>query len=316
MPYDLLDLDMAPVQAALRSEGLLEDLVNDIAKRVWKACSLWLEGDLDCDWAMVEWFFETPKARGILDLVTCREGRIKVIDWKTTSNVKEPSFQNRIKYSAQSKLYLTEGVRALEEWFYEGAHHYPNPKSVPPVNPDGFIKAYLEYRCLDIGDPEKQGNLVVPVLRTPELERGAAQLLEYVERVYGQMSQESGPWLQNMPGACLRYWERDPQCSYWHDCTGEAGQHPPLLTEADLLRASEVVPKSKSAIEAFWHCPERFRRDKVLQGNSDDGNVKTRMGTCLHAAIAEIYTQVFFKAGKLLELPSAAVHPIDTEELV
>lgn len=266
-----LDLDKA--RAAMRLVPLLEGEYDLAAQFALRFAQTYLEKDLaEYDSCLIEWKWDNV-AKGVYDLVLISPTRVKIVDLKTTKDISEPTFQKRLKHGSQTRLYLTFGVNAL---VYElGREHKEN---YPIVT--------LDYRCQDYEGKQ----ILVSIPETERFWEEAKRELRGAETLFDEDEHSPGPWLQMMPGACLKYWDRDPVCPFWDDCTGNGNI--PLLSQEQLVTISEHQPRSKSSIEAFFKCPERYRREHVLGGEREHTQAQD-FGTAVHNGVEEIWRLAF-----------------------
>ena len=298
---DLLrTLDLTKVQALIRDPvwNLHEDEITEVSRRVLRAADLWLMDDLQADLGIVEWYWKNPGGgSGIMDLVKITGDKAELVDYKNTKNLSEPTFKNRLKYSLQTGQYLGEGLEAVGR---------------VAGRPLTITKAVIQYRVFDDPTWERPvGNVVVvPVNYDERMVRRAEVTLDQARRNYLHISgvQTShpnlGPWPQHMPDACLKYWEREPKCPFWYDCT--EGKEP--LIPPDKIVNLSRIPTSKSSVGLFRECPERYRREKIMEGTTA-GTFQQNMGSAMHAGVAEVWAQAFEKYDKLLKPPSPDRHP-------
>lgn len=246
---------------------------DSVVERIFTACDIWLYEDLLSDELLVEHPFDNG-VRGVLDLVTVRDGRARIIDWKSTGDVKRPNYQDELREEFQSSFYLTYGSDALV------AQGLPRP----------YV---LDYRCLD-----EKGNVALVTKLPSETTRKDAELqLARVWNLYNsQIVYETG-WARNRPRACFKGGQRGPVCPFWDDCVNMTM---PPSPEGDLL---EFIPKSKSAIKDFLHCPEQYRRMRVL-GERDQVRPSREIliGNAFHNGIAVLWQAAWEKRGNLLAL--------------
>lgn len=90
------------------------------------------------------------------------------------------------------------------------------------------------------------------------------------------------PWPQHMPYACTAYGK---ECQFYKDCLDqnyEDGQ-------------PDNLPFHYTSSETFLLCPEKFRREQLLEqknGRDKIGSEETRFGSAVHRGMAEIYKQL------------------------
>lgn len=85
-------------------------------------------------------------------------------------------------------------------------------------------------------------------------------------------------WPRHAPFACRAY---NRECDYVQQC--RAGTMP--------LKVIPLKALSHSRMETFLLCPERYRRDRLVEIETD--RQETALGKAFHAAVAEIYMQIY-----------------------
>lgn len=261
---DLLNnLDLAEVQQRIKETGIKSWDIDSIVERVLLACDLWLLNDLKAGTILVEQEYDLV-SKGILDLVLIhdKDGATGIVDWKSTKNVKRPNFIEETKASFQTSLYLAHGGDWLEREY-------------------GVRPTYIEYRALDEDGEYRSFRVEVE----PWTHKSADTQVVSVYTSYLELA-NSPSWPQNRR-ACFVGSKAGPTCPFYKDCTEMT--MPTTPTEFDL--AWDLRPRSKSSMQAFIECPERFRRTKILGEGEFPASDAILAGEAFHAGLESIYTQ-------------------------
>lgn len=250
------------VYRALRNTNLPEYEYDPIAHRVVLACDTFLRDDLMSEALLIEASFENG-IKGIFDLVRLNSnGTTRIVDWKTTGDVKRPNYADEIKEEFQTSFYLHFGSQALTQLNW------------PEIE-------YIEYRCID----EKDNILKVTKLNNPSVKYDALQQLDNLKRLYESQPREGAPWAMNRPRACFRGGQRGASCPFWNDCTN--GTQPPTTQG---IEWNTLIPRSKSAIKDFLHCPEQYRRIRILNDRDEmSSSREILIGEAFHACVASVW---------------------------
>lgn len=255
------------VTTAIRAEPVPEWEIDSIAKRIVLAADLWLEEDLRSDDLLVEWRFDN-EIKGVLDLYLARGGKAKIVDWKSTSDLKRPNYLDELKAEFQGPFYLT----------------YGKPEGVSEV-------AYLEYRVLD-----EKGQVATPtVLREEWTLRSTTYQLQELHGMYLSQS-ANGSWTRHMPRACFRGGQKGPDCPFLDDCQHMTMPTPDLHSEL----VWDKRPRSKSAMGDFLHCPEQYRRTRLLGESLGPRSVEIVVGESFHRGLASLWQAAWDNRTKLI----------------
>lgn len=289
----LEQIDLEAVQQAVHSVVLPEWEYSSIAERIIHATDIFLEEDLKtAKTLLIEHEFDNV-VRGIFDLVHVNHNdKCKIIDWKTTGDVKKPNYGDTLRSEFQSSFYLSFGGEDL-------------------VSRMGLpVPEYLEYRCVDEKEvwrtKDKQDYLAAPanvatftVLNGDIQRQDALAQIDAIDFMY-ETQMTLPVWTRNRPKACFTGYEKGPTCPFFEDCTHMTM---PGMTEEDSQRLWDKRPRSKSAIKDFLDCPEKFRRLRIL---NEKENIQKPLpilkGESFHAGIASIYQQTWIlkQEGKLI----------------
>ena len=183
-----------------------------------------------------------------------------VIDWKTTGYNFSSSY-GRDKF--------TTTYRQSAQWRYYMAALDPTP-------------AFL-YRGISKEPKGGTHQLYIPAAFDHANYDALVNALQQTGRVLDNMVADwpLGPW-PLVPDSCQK-WGRP--CPHLATCQ----------TKPDHPRNPVIIPPhlSFSSMQAFWTCPERYRRDR-LEGveTMDDGTEASRTGTATHAGLAALYLQL------------------------
>lgn len=283
----LSQLDLSKVSEIVRAYSLPEWEYESLAERILLAADLWLLSDLQqYDTILVEYEWDNV-VKGIYDLVLAtKTGFCKVIDWKTTGDVKRSNYAAEIENEFQTTFYLSFGGEDLVQRL-----------GLPAPN-------MMEYRCIDskpitrtkAGEEyEVSPGHVLVIRKLNEVQREDA--LAQVEAIHASyFSQTSLPvWIRNRPRACFKggsWQDEGPTCPFWRDCVDMT--MPPTPDDDQLLY--DKLPRSKSSIKDFINCPEQFRRMVILgERESMPKPLYITLGEAFHAGVAEIWLQAYAK---------------------
>lgn len=260
-------IDLSQVNAEMVLCGIQPWDMDSITERVFTAVDTWLLDDLRSKTILVEQEYDLV-SKGILDLVKIfdKDGKVGIVDWKTTKNCKRPNYIEEVKSEFQSPLYLAHGGAWLKQKY--------------GVTPD-----YLEYRALD----EYQNVVSFRVFPTPTTQQDADYQVWSVAEAYETLTSrvDSGPWPRNRPRACFMGSKNGPTCPFYKDCT----EMTMPLVELNPTGLYELRPRSKSSMKAFLTCPEYYRRTKVLGAVGAESSDAIKAGEAFHAGIESIYLQ-------------------------
>ncbi len=238
---------------------------DELTRKLLLAADLWLQDDI---LACREMHFELSLdhvVKMVLDQVrVLKTGKVILGDWKTTGDVKRPNYAEEIRESFQSSLYLEYGGAALA--------------GLGIAQPD-----YIEYRCLD----DKGHVSTVTKLWVPQkTQYDAAAQVNHVNKMYEALA-DAAVWPRRRPKACFKGGQSGPTCAFYDDC---CNMTMPLGTGgADLVA---LAPRSKSSLNEFLECPERYRRTKILGAKGWESR-ESLAGTVFHAGAASLWKQAW-----------------------
>lgn len=178
-------------------------------------------------------------------------GNSIVVDWKTTSRHVDQDWKDELRQSWQWQLYSHATDARI--FMYRGVS--------------------LKYELTD-GDKETNELILEVPLSNGDEVRTYLQAV-YMER---QAYVDSGlkVWKQNKPTACVQYGQKCP----WLDGCEEFSM--PLVNPGDRQL-------SYSSIKKFSLCPEKHRRDCLVEGKEESPH--TIAGKAFHRGIEELYRQ-------------------------
>lgn len=191
------------------------------------------------------------------------------------------------------KLGIKEGDLAILDWKTTGlnlSNSYGIKKFAATYNNSFQWKTYLTYFPAEVklfiyrGISKEIGGETTEVYLKP-FEGMADEChtwLKNAKAVLDSQIGSDGPWLKIMPDGCAKF-----ECPYPATC--QQG------TPAEYLVQIKAKPhQSFSAITTLLTCPERFRRDRLVQGDDADdlGTDAARVGKAFHALIAIIYSKL------------------------
>lgn len=138
---------------------------------------------------------------------------------------------------------------------------------------------YFEYRGISRTSGEtKEILLKVDVVKNHLSVSKYLQNVEHMRRVLQGMD----PYPRHMPYACNAY---NRECPFLEDCLSDK-----------LVRILDYKePLHYTSIETFLLCPERYRREALLEqefGRDKVGSESTRFGTAVHNGMQNFYTQL------------------------
>ncbi len=253
-------LNLDAVRDAVRETPLHEWDYDGVFARVLTAADMWLLDDLKADTLLVEQEFDVV-VKGVIDLILIKNGECGIVDWKTTGSVKRPNYIEETKSEFQTSFYLSYGGDWIEEKF-------------------GVRPKWIEYRALDEAG-ELRSFRVESTLRD---RYDADEQIQGVRTLYNALDQ--GPWPRNRPRACFVGSKGGPTCPFYRDCVEMTM---PLEHTA---KFEDCVPRSKSSIKSFLHCPEKYRREKLV-GIAPASNDAIDFGVAFHRGIEEVYSQAW-----------------------
>ena len=256
--FDKLDLNK--VRESIRSVKIYEYEYAEIADMVIRAADTFLERDLRHAACLVEHRWDYEGFRGVFDLVL--GGPNKLVDWKSMGSVERPHAMDETKLEFQTSAYLGLGSRYLE------AHGLPVP-------------AMLEYRALDFNGNVKTATVLASSQQLVDFQFQQFAILDAYGSCYDDVHT---PWQRNRPQSCFKFGQ---ECPYLKDCTELTM---PVGFTAEQFDAAR--PRSKSAFKDWQHCPEYYRRTRVLHVEAPKpGPVLT--GEAVHAGLASVWQQAF-----------------------
>ncbi len=114
----------------------------------------------------------------------------------------------------------------------------------------------------------------------PGIAYGEHDVVEHYRQALAmrELMKDEGRWLQHNPSACKAF-GRD--CPYKSIC---------LVNNQAPVKLIELRPFSYSGAETFLLCPERYRLDTVLEG--DSSSESTDLGSAFHQGVAEAWRQI------------------------
>lgn len=282
----LSHLDMPAVEAAMRGvPGVPEWEYDSLWERVHRTLDAFATNDLaNSERFLVEQRFEAANGfRGVLDLVLVTGTRAVIVDWKSTYDCTRPNYREELKAEFQTSAYLTWGT----EWL----------KAVYAITD----VAYLEYRVVD-----EKNNKIITLTEQPgdAVEDDARATWSAVQAVYTSQ-RDLEIWQRRKPRACFGY---KTQCEFWEDCThadliplglANVEKRTEWLQQVDTpWREHEDVwfeskrPRSKSAVNEWLNCSEKYRRTRLLAEEGCGRPVEVLLGEAFHAALANVYGQI------------------------
>lgn len=138
---------------------------------------------------------------------------------------------------------------------------------------------YFEYR----GISKTSGDTKEILIEVPKDNSG--NVLTYLNQLESMRMglQNSGfPWPQHIPYACGAYGK---DCAFLDDCKkGKVAYGEP-----------DNIPFHYTSSETFLLCPEKYRREALLEqqyGRDKVGSAETRFGSAVHRGMQEIYKQL------------------------
>lgn len=268
----LPQLDLAAISAAMRSVPLGEHVYDEVAANLARAIKTFVPRDMEAyaDVAIEEeWhgpaFADTVPARGFFDArFTKPNGQCVIVDWKTTDDCTRGGWLDKQRHSTQTKFYLGFGREYIEK--------------LTGVDQSNL---YLEYRCFDSEGRTKTIQVQWSQAIKDDAEFMLRQTQEMAALDYNRR------WPQRMPWACFESAKgSEATCPYWTKCTSPH--------KLEKIVNPWVTPRSKSSVDDFLWCPEYYRRSRIL-GETGINDIVMRAGSAFHAAIAEVYRQVWKK---------------------
>lgn len=266
-------IDQEKVAAAINPTAQLKDYDYEDAKLcVFAACEKWLCRDIDelAPKGIEQKFIFSDSeittlggVKGYLDLHGTLRGSTKefapyrsqkfVLDWKTVNSGLDVKWKDRQLSSWQWKIYA--GMSGAGLFFYRGIRR-PNKLGLDIETREVIIE--------------------VPAHNFDETREHLLSVLHSREAL-GKYD----VWPRNMPEACYDY---NRVCPYFEDCDG--------YTMPRALVPLTEKPLSYTRLKTFLQCPERYRRDLLVEDDGD-GSPYAAFGSAVHAGLAEVYSQVF-----------------------
>lgn len=246
-----------------------------IKDRVLRAADLWLPQDLTADQMIVEELFDCdPRGKGIIDLALVWGDVCRIVDWKTTKNLKYPSYKTyTISNDFQTTSYLVDGGDYLKSKY-------------------GVLPTSIEYRVLDEENEVRSFEMKWTAHMRADIE---AQMRTVAWQYRGLTALPADvPWPRNRPHECYRGAHSSaPTCPFWTDCVNMT--MPPVPEGVDLVA---LTPRSKSSMKDFLACPERFRRTKLC-GNKIPETEEQLIGTLFHLMVSGLWKGAYERRGEL-----------------
>jgi len=231
-----------------------------VALAVEKAVTTWVEPDLREGWRVVavERSGQDPAPHKI-DLVLEKAGRWKIVDWKTKNTGKlDDRWRMRELRSPQGRIYAASMASAY------GVDVFPVTIEIRGLAPsdDSVQTASVSYRV--------------------EEHEAARVVSEFTQLNALKNSLDSSkPWPRS-PLGCQVY---GPMYACEFEGVCWRGEAPPRGQWTN--RAL-----SFSAAQEFLRCPERYRLLVLSEGEDEDENDRTAVGTVFHQAMEAIYRQL------------------------
>lgn len=263
-------LDLDAVAEVLRSHKLPEIEYDMMAAKVMVMAETYMIPDLR-DAVFVESELEfTNESHGFIDLVIAkRDGSCGIYDWKTTGSIDTSNFLDLQRNSWQTTLYLGLASDWLKQQY-------------------GLDVQFMEYRCID--DDNKLKSIRIPY--SPEQRVDALLQLDSVQKMYNALS-PFDMWPRSKPYTCYKGARGSgATCPHFITCVAKPTNP---VTGPDIAVWQRYVvnpPKSKSSVGSFLECPERFRREKLLQVPGHK-SIEAALGNAFHDCMQVLYKQAF-----------------------
>lgn len=203
--------------------------------------------------------------KGVIDLVleirneaekpyNGHTGKIMICDWKSTSTALDTAWRDRHSGSWQWRRYAAVENASLFEYRGVSTKTYYN---------NNEFKSTCGLLILEVPS-DNESDCITEFLALEQMKLSLEENLVYP---------------RNMPNACYKYGE---DCAFLDDCTDKTMP----------LSKIELTHASYSSDEVFKLCPEKFRRQKLIDEKVDNYESASYLGSMFHRGIAEIYTQM------------------------